>query len=258
MDFSQEEILKKYISLYKQFVASYEPDFEVAEGTTRYVRFNDAWRFLNPYDKFLTSRLTNKKNTYPKVPSAKIPKNADPRNYVTLRYDAAGELRWSKTGSDDGDGMVIVYVSKQLTIGYFVRSSQGKVTSHSVAFLEWYEYDDAGRLIAAEEYRGKGIFEEGITINCEYYEYDGDVLSRAWRFDKYESHPMPMVMDLVLRMVPDRIVNPERFCYTFRRVLDGLDYTLEQFYRKSQTITHEGHVPEETLEHLAANGIRLV
>lgn len=35
-------------------------------------------------------------------------------------------------------------------------------------------------------------------------------------------------------------------------------YTCNHYYRKSQTLTHNDHVAEETLSHLVENGIRLV
>ena len=46
--------------------------------------------------------------------------------------------------------------------------------------------------------------------------------------------------------------------YIFERVPDGLDYTSNYYFRRSQTITDKGHVSEDTLTHLAENGIRLV
>lgn len=46
--------------------------------------------------------------------------------------------------------------------------------------------------------------------------------------------------------------------YTFERVPDGLEYISNYYYRKSQTITDKGHVSEDTLSHLAENGMRLV
>ena len=48
MDFPKEELLEKYVNIYEEYIADYVPDFEVKDGTTRYVRFNDAWRGLNP------------------------------------------------------------------------------------------------------------------------------------------------------------------------------------------------------------------
>ena len=49
MDFPREKLLKKYIDIYEEYIARYEPDIEVMNGTTKYVRFNDAWRELNPF-----------------------------------------------------------------------------------------------------------------------------------------------------------------------------------------------------------------
>ena len=44
----------------------------------------------------------------------------------------------------------------------------------------------------------------------------------------------------------------------FPREAEGMDYTYNHYFRKSQTITHEGHVSKETLAHLAEQGIRLI
>jgi len=67
-----------------------------------------------------------------------------------------------------------------------------------------------------------------------------------------------MTMNMLKQIMPDRIFNLNQIEYTFERVSDGLDYTSNYYYRKSQTITDKGHVSEDTLSHLAENGIRLV
>ena len=59
-------------------------------------------------------------------------------------------------------------------------------------------------------------------------------------------------------MMPDRIFSPEQFEYDFQRVSDGLDFTCNHYYRKSQTLTYKDHIAEETLSHLAENGVYLV
>ena len=85
MEFPRAEIIEKYVRIYDQWIAKYNPDFEVEGGMIRYVRFNDAWRGLNPYNKLLISRLTHRKDTFPKKPIAKLAKNANPVNYITQR-----------------------------------------------------------------------------------------------------------------------------------------------------------------------------
>ena len=258
MDFPREELLKKYVRIYEQWIASYEPDFEVEGGMTRYVKFNDAWSGLNPYNKLLISRLTHRKDTFPKKPSAKLAPNANPANYVTLKYDGEGALKVARQGDQATSELAFVYVSRQLTIGYWIHSDQDGTVSHSLYNFEWYEYDDAGRLISAEEFRGSGSPADDVIINCEYYEYDGAVLSRAWQFKEFQKYLMQLTGNLVRQMMPDRIFNPDQFEYVFTRVENGLDYICNHYYRKSQTITHKDHVAEETLSHLAENGIRLV
>lgn len=257
MDFPREELLDKYVRIYDKWIAKYEPDFDVDAGTVRYVRFNDAWRGLNPYNKLLIPRLMNRKDTFPKKPSAKLAKNADPANYVTLKFDSEGNLKVAYLGSPGSNEMAFVYVSDRLTIGYLIDRDRDGAASHRLYDFEWYEYDDAGRLISAEEFRGSGRPKDDVIINCEYYEYDGGILSSAWQFRDYQRFPMEMTASLVSQMMPDRIYNPDRFEYKFKRVEDGLNYTCNHYYRKSQTLTHEGHVAEETLSHLAANGIVL-
>ena len=258
MDFPQEELLKKYVSIYDKYIAEYEPDFEVAGGTVRYVRSNDAWRGLDPYDKMLIPRLIHSKDTFPKKPSAKLAGNADPANYVTLKYDSEGNLKVAYQGNPDTNELAFVYVSEQLTIGYWIDRGKNGAVSHRLYDFEWCEYDDAGRLISVEEFRGSGKPKDDVIINCEYYEYDGDTLSHAWQFTDFHRFPMQMTVDLVRQMMPDRVFNPDQFEYTFKRAEDGLDYTCNHYYRMSQTITHEDHVAEKTLTHLAENGICLV
>lgn len=227
MEFPKEELLEKYVRIYEQLIAPYEPDFEVAGGTTRYVKFNDAWRGLNPFSKLMISRLTHPKDVFPKEPSAKLAKNADPSNYVNLKYDSDGNLKVARVGEGSANEVAFVYVSNQLTIGYGVDSSSGSVGSYELFNFEWYEYD-------------------------------GDVLSRAWLFKEFQKYPIQLTMNLVRQMMPDRIFCPDKYEYVFRRAEDGLDYVLNHYYRKSQTITYEGHVSEKKLAHLAEQGFRLV
>lgn len=257
MEFPREELLEKYIRIYEQYVAPYEPDFEVAGGTTRYVRFNDAWYGLDPFDKLLITRLTNRKNTFPKAPMAKLKSNADPANYVMLRYDKEGNLKMAYYEKDGDINFAFVYVSKQLTIGYSLEAAAGGVT-HSLYDFEWCEYDDAGRLISVEKFRGSGSAKDDVIINSEYYEYEGDNLSHAWQFKDFEKYPPYTTNSLVMNLMPDRLFNPDRFEYTFQRVDDGFDFTCSHYYRKSQTITHKDHIAQATLSHLAENGIRLI
>ena len=258
MDFPREELLEKYVSIYEQWIAPYKPDFEVAGGTIRYVKFNDAWRGLDPYNKMLLPRLENRKNTFPKKPSVKLSKNANPENYVTLKYDSEGNLKVAKIGEPGRDELAFIYVSKQLTIGYWIDPENDGTVSHRLFNFEWYEYDDSGRLISAEEFQGSGSATDDVKINCEYYEYDGAVLSHAWQFRDFQKYPMQLTVNLISQMMPDRIFNPEQFEYGFERVADGLDYTINRYYRKSQTLTYKDHVAEETLSHLAENGFCLV
>ena len=68
---------------------------------------------------------------------------------------------------------------------------------------------------------------------------------------------MQMSINLALQFIPDRILNPDQFEYSFCPGDDGLKYTSNHFYRKSQTITDEGHISEETISHLAKNGFHL-
>ena len=92
MEFKEDEVLKKYLDLYEKHVKGFIPDMDMTDKTLRYVRFNDAWRGLEPFERFLIPRLTNKKNTFPKKPLNKLSKNANPDNYVTLKYDLEGRL----------------------------------------------------------------------------------------------------------------------------------------------------------------------
>ena len=248
MDFPKEEIMEKYVNIYEKYIADYIPDFEVKDGMTRYVRFNDAWRELDPYEKLLICRLLNRKNTFPKKPLQKLPKNSDPQNYVKLKYDSDGNLKVARIGEGGAYDMGFVYVSKQLTIGYFLDHAPGGEIIPSLYNFEWYEYDDADRLISAEIFRGCGSPKDDVIINSEYYEYDGD----------YQKYLNQMTLNMVRQMMPDRIFNPNQIEYIFERVSDGLDYTSNYYYRKSQTITDKGHISEDTLSHLAENGLRLV
>ncbi len=258
MEFSSDKILEKYIRLREQVVDPYVPDFDTADDEIRYIRFNDHWRGLNPYSKFLLPRLTDNKNTYPKVPSKKIAKNANPDNYVTLNYDRDGRLRMARLGRYQDSVHAVVYVSEQLSIEYTLYDDPDHEPPYSMTDFEWYEYDDLGRIVSAQSFRCAGSPSDDVVINCEYYEYDGDMLSHAWEFKDFNRYPMQMTVSFVLRAMPDRIYNPDRIEYSFSRTDDGLSYIRNHYYRKSQTITHEEQISEKTLQHLAENGFRLV
>ncbi len=257
MDFQSEAMLDKYVRLREQAIDPYVPDFGTADDEIRYVRFNDHWRGLNPYSKFLLSRLTDSKNTFPKVPSKKISKNANPDNYVTLNYDSNGKLKVARLGRYEDSVHAVVYVSQQLSIEYTLYEHSESEPTYNMTDFEWYEYDDLGRIVSAEAFRCAGSPSDDVVINCEYYEYAGDMLSHAWEFRDFNRYPMQMTVDFVRRAMPDRIFNPNRIEYSFSRAADGLNYTRDHFYRKSQTITDEGHISGETLSHLAENGFRL-
>ncbi len=258
MEFQREELLAKYVRLREEVVDPYVPDLDLANNTIRYVRFNDHWRALNPYSRFLIPRLMDPKDTFPKKPSNKLSKNANPANYVELHYDDEGNLKLSRIAEIEDSFLAIVYVSKQLSIEYMVTRRSDGQSSFELYDFEWCEYDEAGRLMSVEEFHTRGTPSDDVKINCEYYEYEKGVLSHAWCFENFNRFPMDYTVSMVLKMIPDRIFNPDQIEYSFSRGTEGMDYIRNRFYRKSQTITHEGHISEETLLHLAENGFYLV
>ena len=258
MDFPKKELLEKYLRIRKEIIDPYKPSYTVPGATVRYVKFNDATEDLNMFSKCLIARLLNRKYLFPKKTSAKIASNADPANYVTLQYDDAGVLRVAQCGEYDDGAYASVYVSDQLTIGYNLHGISSGSPSYRFTDFEWYEYDEAGRLKSAERFRQHGSPERGVIINCEYYDYEGDTLSHARQFKEYDTESAFGINSMVLQFVPDRIFCLDQIEFTFRPAGDGLDYTRNHYYRKSQTITHEGHVPAKTLENLKDNGIRLI
>ena len=126
-----------------------------------------------------------------------------------------------------------------------------------VSHHERFEEEAKCLEISAEIFRGCGSPKDDVIINSEYYEYDGGVLSHAWCFRDFQKYPNQMTFDMVRQMMPDRIFNPNQTEYIFERVPDGLEYTSNYYFRRSQTITDKGHVSEDTLTRLAENGIRL-
>ena len=254
MDFPREELLKKYYSLREQYVDPYKPDFKAEGGTVRYMKFNDAWKGLNPFARFLLPRLTYTKNRFPNPRAKSIPANANPDEYVLVRYDADGKVRTAELAPNGNSCLAVVYVSDQLTVSYTLYRNDDASETYRLFGFEWHEYDDSGRLLSWEEFRCPTESADAVAIDCEYYEYENGVLSRARYFKNFENNPPKMTMNLVLKMMPDRIFNPEKFEYLFRRVPDGLYYTCRHYFRESQTLTFEDHVPEETITHLSDNG----
>ena len=256
MEFNKEKTIEKYIRLREEVVDPYQPDFDTANDTIGYVKFNDAWTGTNPYNRLMLPRLTNKKNTFPKAPRQKIPKNANPDNYVKVSFDSEGKVRTASLGKYQGRELIIVYVSDQLNISYMAEEPVDGKRAYSLSEFQWCEFDDRGRLVSTEEYQCAGVPTDDFKMSGEYYEYEGDVLSRAWYFRDFNKYPMEMSTILVLNMIPDRIYNPDQFEYIFTRTADGMDVTIKQYYRTSQTLTYEEHVSQETLSHLAENGFR--
>lgn len=254
MEFPRKELTEKYYALRKQYADPYVPDFDVAGGTVRYMKFNDNWKGLNPFARFLLPRLTHAKNTFPNPRATKIPANANPDEYVTVRYDASGTLRTTELGFYNNSCHAVVYVSDQLTISYTLYFGPDGTRTYRMTGFEWHEYDDSGRLLSWEEFRCPTESPDAFAIDCEYYEYENGVLSRARYFRNFENNPDPMAGSLILRMMPDRLYNPDRFEYEFRRVPDGMDFTCRNYFRVSQTITYEEHISEKTITHLTDNG----
>ena len=164
----------------------------------------------------------------------------------------------ARLGKINDSEIANLYISDQLTVSYTIYGDPNSLPSYEANEFEWYEFDDLGRIVSAEEFRFKGDPTDDVVINCEYYEYDGDMLSHAWCFKEFNKYPMQMRLNLIQSMMPDRIFNPDQLEYSFRRGDEGLDITCDHFYRKSQTITNEFHASEKTLLHLAENGFRLV
>ena len=250
MEFKEDEVLKKYLDLYEKHVKGFIPDMDMTDKTLRYVRFNDAWRGLEPFERFLIPRLTNKKNTFPKKPLNKLSKNANPDNYVTLKYDLEGRL--IQTFYPD---YYNCYVSKNLTVS--LRYDKDDKAFEPIEFF-WYEYDEDDRIISAEQFFGSGRSGDDFKYWGEFYEYNEDHLETVWRFNEYQRYPMKMTVSMILNIMPDRLCFPDRYKYTFSKDGDGLKYICEHYYRKSQTLTHEDHVSKETLLHLKENGLCLV
>lgn len=248
MEFQKDEVLKKYLDLYERYVKPFTPDTDLKDTTVKFVRFNDAWRGLDPFEKFLIPRLTIKKDTFPKKPLNSLSKNANPDNYVSLRYDSEGKLVETFY-----PGYHNFYVSKNLTIA-------GKSSEESSCFepfeFMWYEYDEDDRIISAEQFMGSGLPGDDFKYRGEFYEYENFTLKSAWHFDEYQRYPMSA--SLVLRFMPDRIFNPDIYKYTFKRDDEGLTYVCEHFYRKSKTLTNEDHVSNDKLLNLKEKGLSLV
>lgn len=250
MEFNKDDVLKTYLSLYEKHVKPFSPDTDISDSNVGFVRFNDAWRGLDPFEKFLIPRLTVKKNTFPKKPSKSLQKNANPDNYVSLRYDPDGKLIESFY-----PGYHNFYISDNLTISG--KSSEDCSAFETLEFV-WYEYDESDRIISAQRFLGSGLSGDDFKYWGEFYEYEDSTLKTAWCFNEYQRYPMQMTLELVLRFMPDRIFMPDIYKYSFTKDDDGLSYVCEHFYRKSQTLTHEDKVSKEKLINLKENGLNLV
>ena len=262
-EFDEKQIMEKYERLKKEYVNPFVPDLS-RDAETRFIKDNE---FLeNSFSRAFTPHICKGKLLFNKDRKA-IPKNADSRNYLKLIYDGEGRLLRSEydmggvgsTWSSSSDRKNITFcVSDNLWIDCMAEAdSEGKNTYNWVMF-EWSEYDDDGRLVSVERFKGDPAFLVDVVVNAEYYEYTDGVLSHITEYKDFHSDLPKMSRDLVMMNMPDRVFNPDVINYSFERSGSDIICTRVHYFRVSQSFTDKITIPDKELIKMKEHGIRLI
>ncbi len=112
--------------------------------------------------------------------------------------------------------------------------------------------------MSVESFKNDLSITEGVIVNAEYYEYEDGILSHITQYKDYYSHLPAMMRDFVIGAMPDRVFNPDVINYSFERSGGDIICTRSQYYRVSQTITHELRIPEKEVLKMKEQGIALI
>lgn len=261
--FDEKQIMEKYERLKTECVNPFVPDLS-RDAETRFIKDNE---FLeNTFSRAITPHVCKGKLLFNKDRKA-IPKNADSRNYLKLIYDGEGRLLRSEydmggigsTWSCSSDRKNITFcVSDNLWIDCMAEAgSDGKYRYNWVMF-EHSEYDNEGRLVSVERFKGDPVLLVDVVVNAEYYEYEDGRLSHITEYKDFHSDLPKMSRDLVMMNMPDRVFNPDVINYSFERSGSDVICTRVHYYRVSQSFTDKITIPEKEVIRMKEHGIRLV
>lgn len=254
MEFRQTEMLKKYAELREKYIDPYEPDLSEAPYTVRYAKIPGPCLPSDLCSHRVLQHFEAKKALFPRL-FKKLPQGANAQEYAVLYFDRDETLHHLEFQMDAARRYLTVPLSGQLQADFEVRIWEaGRKPFVTFLSMEWTEYGDDGRPVSVESFRRNGSLADGVIINSEYYQYENGKMIHADRFDSFDSDFQSG--GLVLRFVPDRIMNPEVFAYDFEPAEGGVLCTRTNFWSKSKTYTQSFLMPQKELQKMEENGIR--
>lgn len=253
MEFRKDELLRKYAQLRSSCIDSYEPDFSRDGYTVRYAKIPDPSLSSDLCSHRILQHFDAKKALFPRLYN-KLPKGAEPSAYVEMFFDEEGKLHHLVHQISETVCYATIPVSKQLLADYRIEQFAGRKPFITFLFMEWTEYDPDGHPVSVESFQRNGSLADGVIISCEYYQYENGKLIHADYFKGFDSNGK-IEEQLVRRMVPDRIMNPEIFAYDFQRTEDGILCTKTNYWSASRTYTGSFLMPEKELKKMEEHGI---
>ena len=253
MEFRRTELLEKYAELRRTYIEPYEPDLSDEAYTVRYAKIPDPCLSSDLCSHRIIQHFEAKKALFPRF-YKNLPKGACAEAYAAAYFDPDGNLHHMAHRIDETKRYITIPVSEQLLADYRVEELPGRKPFVTFLSMEWTEYGDDGNPVSVESFRRNGSLADGVIINSEYYQYENGKMIRADRFDTFDSDFQSG--GLVLRFVPDRIMNPEVFSYDFEPAEGGVLCTRTNFWSKSKTYTHSFLMPQKELQKMEEHGIR--
>ncbi len=256
MEFNKEELLRKYKEICNTHTEIFKPDFTNGEYTVYYARIPDPCLSSDLSSHRILQHINVAKALFPRL-YKKLPKGAIAESYATMHFDKDGKLHHLEQSINSCRKYVTICISDQLQADYVVNIYSGGESDVSIELLdmEWAEYDSDGNPVSVESFRGDGTLNYGVTINCEYYQYENGKLVHADQFKDYCTG-VRLEESMVRQFVPDRIMNPEIFAYDFERTDDGVLCMKTNYYSKSKTFTQSINMPEKEIKKMEEHGIR--
>lgn len=265
-EFNEEQIMQKFEKIKRVCVDTFVPDMTVGRENSKFIK--DIYELDNPFSKMITPHICSGKSLFKKVRNS-IPKNGNKQEYIELFYDdegrlVRGELDMGRAGflsetllGADSSKFVTFYLSDDLWIDVTANSVAGDY-KYSWTSFEQSERDSEGRLVSVESFKNDPSITEGVIVNAEYYEYEDGILSHITQYKDYYSHLPAMMRDFVMSSMPDRVFNPDVINYSFEISGSDIICTRSQYFRVSQTITHEIRIPEKEVLKMKEYGIDLI
>jgi hypothetical protein len=253
VEFNKNIVLQKYKDLRARYIEPYIPDISPEGYTVRYAKIPDPCLSSDLCSHRILQHFEAKKALCPRF-YKKLPQGAIAESYAAAYYKDDGKIHHIEYKMDEARRYVTLRISDQLLVDYHVEYFPGRKPFITFNSMEWTEFDANGRPISVESFGGNGTLSGGTIISGEYYQYENGRLIHADLFKDFDTSGR-IEASLLIRMVPDRITNPDVFSYDFQRTEGGILCTKTNHWSESKTYTGSFLMPEKELKKTEEYGI---